>query len=223
MLGDATTKIMTEKEKREFREKEFKDIEKLEREREYEFAVKELSKHSARKKDFKAKTDHIIDQSTRKWIIKQGKGDLLDFKDDEIHKLKACFNSLDCDSSGSIGVQELLEPLIGLGFADREEEVERMVDLVDKDKSNQIEFQEFIELIKNAGGDEKTRAITKFFRDLNNGAYGNRDVSFSLFVKQERRQHLIDAIKETSNKEKREKGRRIMENVKLLLNKEQEA
>ena len=31
MLGDATTKIMTEKEKREFREKEFKDIEKLER------------------------------------------------------------------------------------------------------------------------------------------------------------------------------------------------
>ena len=41
----------------------------------------------------------------------------------EIRKLKDCFSSLDDDGSGAIGTEELLEPLIGLGFADKIEEV----------------------------------------------------------------------------------------------------
>ena len=42
--------------------------------------------------------------------------------------MKDCFNSLDDDGSGAIGVEELLEPLIGLGFADKIDEVQTMVD-----------------------------------------------------------------------------------------------
>jgi Ca2+-binding EF-hand superfamily protein len=43
--------------------------------------------------------------------------------------LKACFSSLDEDGSGSIGVDELEEPLIGLGFAETREEVNLICDL----------------------------------------------------------------------------------------------
>ena len=36
----------------------------------------------------------------------------------ELRKLKECFLALDADGSGSIGVEELVDPLIGLGFAE---------------------------------------------------------------------------------------------------------
>lgn len=52
-----------------------------------------------------------------------GKSHVLDFSDDEIKKLKECFDSLDTENTGSIGVKELEDPLIGLGFAESREEV----------------------------------------------------------------------------------------------------
>ena len=48
---------------------------------------------------------------------------MLEFSDEEIRKLLECFSSLDDDGSGSIGIDELEEPLIGLGIADTREEV----------------------------------------------------------------------------------------------------
>ena len=50
-------------------------------------------------------------------------------------KLKECFNSLDDDRSGSIGVDEIKKPLIGLGLVGSVEEVENLVKLVDIDCS----------------------------------------------------------------------------------------
>jgi len=66
----------------------------------------------------------------------------------------------------------LQEPLIGLGFADKVQEVEEMVKLVDEDGSGMIEFNEFLDII-NSDNNEKTQAITKFFKDLTSGKYGN--------------------------------------------------
>ena len=105
-------------------------------------------------------------------MINHGKGHYLAFHDDQIRKLKDCFGSLDDDGSGSIGIEELQEPLIGLGFADKVEEVEEMVALVDEDGSGMIEFNEFLDII-NSDNNEKTQAITKFFKDLTSGKYGN--------------------------------------------------
>ena len=45
----------------------------------------------------------------------------MDFTNDEINKLKECFDSLDEDLSGAIGIEELEGPLIGLGFYDTRE------------------------------------------------------------------------------------------------------
>jgi Ca2+-binding EF-hand superfamily protein len=44
-------------------------------------------------------------------------------------------------------------PLIGLGFAKTIDDVKRMIDVVDLDGSGQIEFSEFLAIIKNTGGD----------------------------------------------------------------------
>jgi Ca2+-binding EF-hand superfamily protein len=41
-----------------------------------------------------------------------------------------------------------------------------MVKLVDDDDSGQIEFPEFLRIIKMSGGDSQTSRITEFFKDL---------------------------------------------------------
>lgn len=46
-----------------------------------------------------------------------GRADLLDFTDEQILKLKECFDDLDEDGSGEIGLEEMKGPLLGLGFA----------------------------------------------------------------------------------------------------------
>lgn len=92
----------------------------------------------------------IHDIGKRKWLIKHGKAHVLQFSNEEIAKLKECFNQLDDDGSGSIGIDELEEPLIGLGLAETREDVERMVAVVDEDGSGLIEFEEFLDIINNS-------------------------------------------------------------------------
>jgi Ca2+-binding EF-hand superfamily protein len=68
----------------------------------------------------------------------------------QIRKLRECFDSLDGDGSGAIGVEELEDPLIGLGFAETRQEVQDMIDSVDTDRSGSIEFSEFLTIIKSS-------------------------------------------------------------------------
>ena len=77
----------------------------------------------------------LNEKKWRKWLYGRGKGHVLDFTDEEIRKLKECYNALDDDGSASIGIDELEEPLIGLGFADTREEIIDMINQVDDDGS----------------------------------------------------------------------------------------
>lgn len=98
--------------------------------------------------------------------------------------MKECFNSLDDDGSGDIGIDELKEPLIGLGFATSLDEVQKMVEEVDDDGSGCIEFPEFLNILSNSGGDPNGSAaeMTKFFKQLSQGKIGSDDMSFNMFV-----------------------------------------
>ena len=60
--------------------------------------------------------------------------------------LKACFESLDEDGGKSIGVDELEDPLIALGLVNDRWQVEKMV--MEADDDGQIEFDEFLQLVK---------------------------------------------------------------------------
>ena len=92
----------------------------------------------------------------RHFLKKSGKSHLLDFTDEEIVKLRECFQSLDEEGEGAISIDQLEQPLIGLGFADTRDEVERMIEMVDEDGSGKIELDEFMLIIKNTTADEKT-------------------------------------------------------------------
>ena len=72
----------------------------------------------------------------------------MDFEDEELNQLRTYFKSLDNDGSGSIGVDELEDPLIALGLVENRQQVQDIVNLVDEDGSNQIEFGEFLSIIK---------------------------------------------------------------------------
>ena len=70
---------------------------------------------------------------------------------------------------GSIGVEELEDPLISLGIAESRDDVKKIMDSVDEDKSGQIEFKEFLDIIKNknsegSSGNEKDNLIIDFFK-----------------------------------------------------------
>lgn len=106
----------------------------------------------------------------RGWL--RSRGVELDFEDEQIEKLRKCFNSLDDDGSGEIGVDELEDPLIALGLVENRNQLQQIVDLVDEDGSGQIEFPEFLQIIKGGRNakegakDNGTGAIYQFFDDL---------------------------------------------------------
>mmetsp|Transcript_8515 Transcript_8515/g.14347 ORF Transcript_8515/g.14347 Transcript_8515/m.14347 type:complete len:243 (-) Transcript_8515:53-781(-) len=188
-----------------------KRIKELEKRLEVELAQSQLKSKSERKDEYKGNIIQLYEKKSRKWLFQRGKGHLLDFTDDEIRKLKECFSALDDDGSGSIGIDELEDPLIGLGFADSREEVLEMIEDVDEDGSGMIEFEEFLLIIKNSDANEKTAKINQFFKDMSNGKLGNKDLSFNIIVQQIRRGHMMNAILEQG--EKKEGGMRILTNV----------
>jgi Ca2+-binding EF-hand superfamily protein len=52
------------------------------------------------------------------WLKKHGKEDYINFSDEDLDKLRTYFKSLDSDGGGSIGIDELEDPLIALGLVD---------------------------------------------------------------------------------------------------------
>lgn len=136
--------------------------------------------------------------------------------------LREYFDSLDDDESGQIGVDELEDPLIALGLVDNRQQVQRIVSAVDEDQSEQIEFVEFLKIIKggnkNKGGsmDDSTKAIYEFFKELTSGKLkieGNKNVPFSLFVSAHRRRMIIDSIR-SNDPVLKKNGEKILNNYK---------
>jgi hypothetical protein len=84
---------------------------------EIELSSQQIKSTKQRKSEFKGYSEVIEEQKSRKWYCNRGKAHVLHFTNDEIYKLKECFNALDDDGSGCIGIEELEDPLIGLGFA----------------------------------------------------------------------------------------------------------
>ena len=60
---------------------------------------------------------------------------MLELDNAQLQGLRDCFKSLDADGSGAIGVDEIKDPLVGLGLVKSFKEVEDLVELVDEDGS----------------------------------------------------------------------------------------
>lgn len=72
---------------------------------------------------------------------------------------------------------------------------------VDADGTGKIEFDEFLEIIKNGnsttkGGSEKKVKIYQFFKNLTSGKFkqNGKEVLFKLFISGYRRARILDAM-----------------------------
>lgn len=61
---------------------------------------------------------HNPESYLNKWLMNHGKEHYINFKEEELKQLRTYFNSLDSDGGGSIGIDELENPLIALGLVD---------------------------------------------------------------------------------------------------------
>lgn len=102
--------------------------------------------------------------------------------------------------------------------------MQRIVETVDDDGSEMIEFEEFLKIIKggnssDGGKDDGTGAIYHFFKDLTGGKMkinGNENIPFSLFISSQRRRKILQSIWANNEKDKKE-GERILANYKKQL------
>lgn len=108
-------------------------------------------------------------------------------------------------------------PLLGLGFAKTIEDVRKMIAHVDLDGSGEIEFPEFLAIIKNTGCDPLSSAakMTQFFKDLTSGKMGQKDLSFSQFVNSRKREKLMNAIVSPKGTDTSVDGVEMLYNIKL--------
>ena len=104
---------------------------------------------------------------------KRNKEAYLAFSEDYRKKIKAYFNSLKEDEQKSISQDEIEEPLITLEIAKKRKEVTKLIEEIDDDGSGEIEFGEFLDILKgksniygkaNKEKSNPNAAIMEFFK-----------------------------------------------------------
>lgn len=147
----------------------------------------------------------------REWMKKRGKSQYIDFDNAQRSKLKKVFKELDKDHSGALDVDELYEPLLALGLVESRQEVQELVNKVDSDCSGIIEFEEFLNVLKNAKTTNGGNTLIQFFKDLTDGKiFGNfQDLPFQLLLSGRRRELMMQSYLAKSNGTK-EKGYKVL-------------
>ena len=99
-----------------------------------------------------------------------------------------------------------------------------MVEAVDDDKSGQIEFGEFLNIVANT--DDDAKVLTEFFKGYTSGEYKKYDsehISFAVLTNNLKRKYLLNAIMSKPDSVERKQGRRILDNIKKHLDDEKKA
>lgn len=94
----------------------------------------------------------------------------MEFSEEQIEEFKEAFNLFDKDGNGTITADELGVVMRSLGKNPTHEELCAMIDEVDEDKSGEIEFPEFLQLMSSKlqtadSVDEMREAFLVFDRD----------------------------------------------------------
>ena len=136
----------------------------------------------------------LLASNERAWLRRHGKSDRIDFDEQTRSTYHRYFSALDEDSSGTIGVDELLEPLAALGLADSREQVKALFDIVDTQQSEHIEFDEFLSILKCKDG---YQPIAEFFKAMTAGNLipDSNVLPFHLVVSAYRRKMLLTSMK----------------------------
>ena len=85
--------------------------------------------------------------------------------EDEVEEIKEAFDLFDTDGSGSIDPKELRAAMQSLGFEAKNQTIYQMINDLDKNKSGNIDFDEFLDMMTARMSDRDTREdINKVFR-----------------------------------------------------------
>lgn len=75
-------------------------------------------------------------------------GPARELTDEEVQEIRSAFNLFDSDHSGTIDYRELKVAMRALGFAVKGSEVKTILKNYDRDDSGKIEFDEFLEIMR---------------------------------------------------------------------------
>jgi hypothetical protein len=152
----------------------------------------------------------------RAWLRRRKKDHYIGFDDEQRRELRRFFQAIDESGTGSIGYEQLEEPLIALGLAESSAQVQEMFHEVDLDNSGRIEFNEFLQILaKTDGGDIP---LAQFFRSLIDGTLmkNSQTIPIKLVISAYRRRMLMDAM--MAEGKQKEKGERVMKAYARQLN-----
>ncbi|OQR80954.1 hypothetical protein THRCLA_11907 [Thraustotheca clavata] len=109
--------------------------------------------------------------------------------------LRMWFDSYDLDKSGGISAEELVWPMLVLGFANTLQEIEVLLKDADSDGDGQIGFDDFVELM-NAQSVEKgiIHPMEKLVQIVESGALGDPTLSLQTLLPSYQRQLMLTAL-----------------------------
>eukprot|EP00949_MAST-11_sp_MAST-11-sp1_P002864 g2864.t1 len=104
-----------------------------------------------------------------KSIGRKGGKPLQGLDEEQIEEIREAFNLFDTDGSGAIDVKELKAAMRALGFQVKKKEIMEMIADIDKDGTDSIEFDEFVELMtgrmNSRDSREEVRKVFELFAD----------------------------------------------------------
>ena len=94
--------------------------------------------------------------------------------EEQITEYKEAFDLFDTDGSGSIDPKELRAAMQSLGFEAKNQTIYQMITDLDKNKSGNIDFEEFLDMMTARMSDKDTREdINKVFRLFDDDTSGS--------------------------------------------------
>lgn len=82
-----------------------------------------------------------------RWLNKHGKHSQLKEFREKMMLMRRWFESLDADGSGEVGLNELEDPLVSVGLARSRDDVQKLIDEVDREGKGEVTFDEFLHLM----------------------------------------------------------------------------
>jgi Ca2+-binding EF-hand superfamily protein len=107
-------------------------------------------------------------------------------------------------------------PLIGLGLADNRIQVEIMYKEMDLDENGEIDFDEFLQLVKKSEKKEYNHKLRQFFEICKNLDFDKDSLNFNNTILSKQRKLVMDAFLAVDY-DKRMKGRIVLNNVSKVI------